>query len=304
MPYPYQYQYQYSNKIGLPWVIDKLPKFLFPDLSKKKDRIEKPFCGVIALHEKTPVGLILSTFNQDRTSVRIHSMLVHPQHRCRGIGRQLVATLEDHLQREGARKIDGHFRSHWKSVSAIYKIIGQQGWSEPREDLIIVKGESVKALSVFTADTPGLPVGYRFAPYSEISGSVRQQIALKKKQENWYLDYLDPFINESTIFQKGSFFLKQGDHVVGWLINHLIAPDLAEFTALFVDPKHRPFKLAYLLMRQGIAAVVEQGVKHFIITTKADNPIMSKYVVRHTPAAELFMTKALYSSKELPDNDM
>ena len=72
------FEYQISDKVTLHWVIDKMPQFLFPDLSKKKDRIDKMMTGVIATLDKKPVGLLLSTDDHTATNFRIHSYAGSP----------------------------------------------------------------------------------------------------------------------------------------------------------------------------------------------------------------------------------
>ncbi len=292
------YQYQFSDKIGLPWVIDTLPQFLFPDLSKKRHRINKPFCGVIATLEKKPVGLILATLaNVDQTA-RIHSFFVQKNHRSKGLGHELLSHLQDRLKELGARELDLYYRSHWISVPAIEKILKTQRWSVPREDLLIVKGEAQKVLSLFTNRAVQLPADYSFRNFDQLTFGDRQAIQ-DNNSVNLYPEYLDPFIQEETIFTPSSIFLYHREKVVGWVISHLIAPDLSEFTALFVHPEHRPFKLAHLLMREAIYSQVEKGVTKFLITSKVDNPVMSRFLLRHAEATGVFLTRSLHSTKVL-----
>ncbi|NND31402.1 MAG: GNAT family N-acetyltransferase [Saprospiraceae bacterium] len=294
-----EYQFQFSDKVGLNWVIEKMPAYLFPDLSKKKDRINKPFLGVIATLEKSPVGLLLATYDDTGKQARLHSLVVHPDHRNKGVGTKLVATLEESVRKTGASKLDLYFRSHWKHRNFLEKILENATWNTPKEDLIIVRGLAKKVLKLFMHNRIQLPENYQFVPFLQLNEDDRTYIKRKKREENWYLDYLDPFVQEASIFPEGSIALKFDNVVIGWVISHLIAPNLNEFTALFVDAQHRPFKLAHLLMREAIMRQDKAAIPKFLITSKTDNYVMSRFLLRHAEETEVFLTKSLYSFKNL-----
>ena len=294
-----KFEYQISDRVTLDWVIKNMPQFLFPDLAKKKERIRKNMIGVIATSDKKPVALMLATDDNTGRNFRIHSFLVHPEHRKVGIGTEMMKNLEQYLSTKGARKVDLYFRAHWPSAFALQQILSQQGWSPPEEDLIIVRGEAEKVNKLFMHDRLQLPDVYRIEPFMQISPSDRRYILGRKQKENWYLDYLDPFVQEKTICDAASLVLRKDGMVVGWVISHLIAPDLNEFTALFIDADNRPYKLAHLLMREAITRQQEAGISRFLITSKSKNYVMSRFLMRHAAETEVFITRSLYSSKSL-----
>ena len=292
------YDYQFSNKIGLPWVIKNMPRFLFPDLSKKKDRIQKLFCGVLGSMDRKPVGLILSTLDQKGTTARIHSLLVHPDHRNQKIATNLMTRLESELVKMGVEQIDGYFRSHWKSGDHINALLGTQQWSQPKEALTIVRGLAVNALKVFSQHKSDLTDGYAFVDYDHLHEKDREEILLQGNNR-WYPSQLNPFANPSSIYPPSSIFLRYEHKIVGWVVTHLVAPDLNEFTSLFLDPQHRSFRNAHRLMHEGIDQQVRTGIANFMITARTENKTMSRYVQRHAKTADLLLTKSLYSHKQL-----
>ena len=293
------YQFQYSNQISLDWVVKHLKSFLFPDLSKKKNRIHKPFSGVIATLDKKPVGLILSTFGKTVKEARIHSFVVHPDHRNQGVGKKLLESLEQHLREEGCEKLEGTYRNHWKSVPALKAILEQTNWHEPEKELVIVRGEAKKVLRLFMDDRLTLPNGYAFAPFVKLSVADKEAIKTKKKQQDWYPEILDPFVHENSMNPVTSLALKFGDEVIGWVISHLIGPDLNEFTSLFIDASHRSYKLAHLLMRETIHRQHDQGINKFLITSTSDNYVMARFLIRHAPDTGVFFTTSYRTAKKL-----
>ncbi len=293
------YQYQYSHKITLDWVVKNMPQFLFPDLSRKKDRIKKPFSGVLASLDQKPIGLILATFDQSGLIARVHSFIVHPDHRGKGVGATLLRELEKNLLREECRQVEGYFREHWRSLKYLKKILEKQGWTSPKEELVVVRGEAVKVTRLFMDDRLVLPEGYRFMPFSALSRKEKERIKEKKRTKNWYPDYLDPFIYENTINTATSLILKYREEVVGWVVSHLITKELNEFTNLFLDQAHRSYKLAHLLMRETINLQVATGTPYFLITSKANDNPMARFLIRHAPHTGVFFTKSLRSAKIL-----
>ncbi|MBK8501386.1 MAG: GNAT family N-acetyltransferase [Saprospiraceae bacterium] len=293
------FEYQISDKVTLQWVLDKMPQFLFPDLSKKKDRIQKVMTGVVATLNKKPVGLLLSTDDDTGNNYRIHSFLVHPEFRNKGLGNALVEQLEDYLVKKGTAQLDLYYRSHWKSGSFLEQILKRRGWDDPKEDLIIVRGDAAKVNILFMHDRLVLPDEYAIERFRDISANDRDYIKKKKSNENWYLDYLDPFVQENTICESASLVLRKNGRIMGWVISHLIAPDLNEVTALFIDAGNRPYKLAHLLMREAITRQQAAGITRFLITSKTDNYVMSRFLLRHAKETEVFLTRSLYSRKSL-----
>jgi len=294
-----EYQYEYSDRIALPWVIKHLGQFLYPDLSKKQHRIKKNMCGVVASQDKKPVGLILATFGSTPEEARVHSFRVDPLHQNRGVGKQLLTTLQENLREAGCKVVDGSFRQHWKAAPAMRKILDHNGWSSPEEELIIVKGEAKNVLKLFMDDRLELPEGFHFKPFTGLSHSDTAYIRKRKAEEDWYPDVLDPFTFGETINPITSLALMHGETVVGWVISHQIAKGLNEFTSLFIDSEVRSYKLAHLLMRETIHRQHDHGIPNFLITAQRSNSLMSRFLIRHADETGVFFTKTYRSYKQL-----
>ncbi len=294
-----EYQYEYSDKIALPWVVKNLPTFLFPDLSRKQSRIRKTMVGVVASLDKQPVGLVLATFGNTVKNARIHSFKVHPDHRNKGIASQLLSTLEQNLKDAGCTRVDGSYRQHWKSVPAVQKLLGKNEWSAPKEELIIVKGRAENVLKLFMERELELPEGFSFKPFAGLSEKHRAEIKKRKKEEDWYPDVLDPFVYGESINPVTSLALMHGDHVVGWVMSHQVAPGLNEFTSLFIDKDVRSYKLAHLLMRETIFRQHDHGIPEFMITAQRENSVMSRFLIRHADETGVFFTRTYRTFKNL-----
>ena len=294
------YQFEYSNQIALPWIVQHMKPFLFPDLSKKQARIRKMMSGVVASLDKQPVGLILSTYGSSKAQARVHSFVVHPDHRNKGIGTRLLTSLEENLASEGCETIDGSFREHWKSTDALRNVLAKCGWILPEQDLIIVRGEARKVLKLFMDDQLTLPEEYHFHPFTGLTEEQQGYIRKRKEKDNWYPDILDPFVYPATINPVTSLALMRGDEVVGWVISHMISKDLNEFTSLFIDPSVRSYKMAHLLMRETINRQHDHGIPNFLITSKYDNYVMARFLIRHAPHTDVFFTRTYRTMRRIP----
>ena len=294
-----KYQYEYSDKIALPWVVKHMPALLFPDLSRKQDRIRKLMCGVVASVDRTPVGLILATFGKTNDEARVHSFRVHPDHQNKGVGRTLLTTLEENLRIAGCKMLDGSFRQHWQSVPVLRKILAECDWTIPDEELIMVKGKAANVLKLFMDTDLELPEGFSIKPFVGLSNVQKAKIRRRKQEEDWYPDVLDPFIYGESINPVTSLALMHGEEVVGWVMSHLIANGLNEFTSLFIDREVRSYKLAHLLMRETIYRQHDHGIPDFMITAQRQNSVMSRFLIRHADETGVFFTRTYRSIKNL-----
>jgi hypothetical protein len=148
-------------------------------------------------------------------------------------------------------------------------------------------------------DKRGLIPGYRIQDYGNLIAKERQLIDRKLSENREIPSYLNPFILENTIFAPASLFLFHQEHVVGWVISHLLRENLNEFTTLYLDKEHRNFKTAHLLMKEAIHRQHHAGVREFLITSKLDGNPMSRFLIRHAPRTGVQHTRSLYTSKLL-----
>ena len=290
--------YQFSDQITIDWLIQKMPQFLFPDLSKQKSNIQKPFIGILAIKNKQPIGLILASTESSQTVYRIHSFLVHPSFRQQGIGRNLVRHLEKHIAQLGGNKIEGLYQSHWKSEPYIQRLILQEKWSKPKAQLIFVKGQVKNALVYFERFSPSFHT-FSFLSFTQLKKSDLEYIQKKQTGIQWFDPDLHPFIQQTTIDPNCSFLLKKEGEITGWIVSHRLQADLNEITAFFIDEKHPSYKLAYEMIQLVLQQQLKLGIPKFITTSKLDGNPVAKLIQRGSKVTDVFCTTAYYITKEL-----
>lgn len=291
--------YQYSDHITIDWLVKNLPQFLFPNLAKQQARIEKPFIGWIAAKDRQPVGLILANGEVTQRTFRIHSFLVHPQFQNQKIGTTLFKKLEETIKSINGQKIELVYKSHWKSVDYIQLILKRNNWGTPKSQLIMTKWAVDKVLSYFSKSSI-LDTFFLF-PFTQLKKSDTEFIQNKKQSTKgqWFDKALEPFLASNTIDLQCSFALKSEDEIIGWIVAHRIQKDLNELTALFIDEKHRRFKLAYGMILTSLLAQQKLGIPQFLVTSKLDGNAVGKLLSREGERNGLFCTTSYYVEKHL-----
>ena len=275
-----------------------MPQFLFPDLSKQQSRIQKAFMGVLAIKDRQPIGLILASSESTQTIYRIHSFLVHPSFRQQQIGITLVQELEKNIQQRGGKKIEGIYRSHWKSVSFIQQIIKRQAWSEPKAQFIFANGKVADALAYF--DKSGeLSDTFSFLSFTQLKKSDLEFIQQKQTNTQWFALELHPLIEKSTIHPACSFLLKREKEIIGWIVSHRLQADLNEITAFFIDKKYSSYRLAYRMIHTVLAKQLALGIPKFLATSKMDGNPVAKLIERGGKKTDVFCTVGFYSCRAL-----
>ena len=274
-----------------------MPQFLFPDLSKQQTRIQKPFIGVLAIQNKQPIGLVLASSESTKTSYRIHSFLVHPSFRQQKIGSHLVQQLTQHIQQRDGKRVEGLFRSHWKSVPFIQRILQQQGWTKPKAQLIFANGKVTDALAYF-GKSGELVNTFSFLSFTQLKKSDLEFIQQKQTSTQWFAPELHPLIAESTIHPTCSFLVKKEKEIIGWIVSHRLQADLNEITAFFIDKKYSSYKLAYQMIQLVLTKQLALGIPRFLATSKMDGNPVAKLIARGGKVTDVFCTIGFYSNKQ------
>lgn len=291
--------YQFSNNITIDWLVKNVPHLLFPNLAKQQTRIERPFIGWLAVKEREPIGLILANADSTQRVFRIHSFLVLAPFQNQKIGTALLLKLKTTIQSKGGKRIEGVYKNHWKSVEQLQSMLQKNQWQTPQPQLIIAKGEVIKALSFLSKWVPLNT--FSLHSFTQLKKSDVDFVRNKKRITNsqWFDAALDPFLEQETIDLECSFVLKKETEIIGWIVAHRIQKDLNELTALFIDEKHRQFKIAYSMIHASLLAQQKLGIAQFLVTSKLDGNAVGKLLKREGERNGLFCTTSYYVSKKL-----
>ena len=290
------FNYQFSDTIKIEWLIQNMPQFLFPNLSKQKNRIDKPFLGVLASYNRQPVGLILTTSDKTGKIYRIHSLLVHPQFQHKNIGTSLFQKLEKEIKNRKGELLEIVYREHWKSVEYLKKILKKEKWSIPKSQLLIANGKVDDAL-MFFSNFGKLNSNYFLLPFTHLKKSDIENVQQEYNNSYRIDSDLFPFTEPNTIHKECSFLLKKEGLLVGWIVSHRINESLNEITALYIEEPYRSFKLAHLLIREVFERFLQFGIPKFLVTSKTNGNAVAKLMKRAGETSPIFCTTTFYACK-------
>ena len=293
------YKFQYSAAISLKWIKDNMMGLVFPDITKQGDRIQKNFKGVIVSKNNVPVGMILGLSDMNLKDFRIMSFRVKPDHANNNLGFRLLIALEENLKKEGFERLELQFRSHWKSLFVLEKLLKKTKWKQPEFNMKICQSLVEQAFPVFHRGHQ-LPNDYTFTSWKLVSDQEKKDIKKQHDQNRWYPEEVSPFILTDIIEPEVSLALRFKGQIVGWLIIHQISTETLEYTSLFIDEAHRSFKMGHLLMGEGILSQSNQNkFPKFLFTVKATNRLMLKFIDRNGPSNGMVVTDIFKAEKKL-----
>lgn len=293
------YKFQYSAAISLKWIKDHMMGLIFPDITKQGERIQKNFKGVVVSKNNVPVGMILGLSDMNLKDFRIMSLRVKPDHANNKLGFRLLIALEENLKKEGFERLELQFRSHWKSLFILEKLLQKTKWKQPEFHMRICQSLVEQAFPVFHKGHQ-LPYDYTFTKWKLVSDQEKEDIKKQQDQIKWYPEEVSPFILTDIIETEVSLALRFKGQIVGWLIIHQISNETLEYTSLFIDETHRSFKMGHLLMGEGILSQSKQKkFPKFLFTVKATNQLMLKFIERNGESNGMVVTDIFKAEKNL-----
>ena len=253
--------------------------------------IEAPIIGIGVELGQEPIGLILARYNQfpeeNKLYGEILSWFVVPSYRRQGIGKELLARIEQELQKRGCNKITINYLSSF-NTPFIEKILARQNWLTPETKALVCYATTA---NVENTKKPHLtqyldrllshlPHDYTIFPWYTLTPEEREIIE-QEIHTNPLVRKFNPFWDETQLEPLNSLGLRYQNRVVGWVITHRIAPDTIRYTQMFVYPDTQPLSRSILLLAKAIQLQVEaQQATKGTFRVDMDNKPMVKFVYR------------------------
>jgi GNAT superfamily N-acetyltransferase len=192
--------------------------------------------GVVAFHEERMVGLALAEIPLSPGAFpEILSLFVRPQNRNQGVATALVASLETHLALRGCPRLEAVYMTGKPSVPAVERVFVKRGWDPPVPRTITVKFTPEEAATTAWYGRIPLRQNESIFPWRELTPAEREEIQASNARAPWIAPGLEAWRHDSIGFDPvSSMGLRYRGQVVGWVINHRIAPDTVRLTCSFV----------------------------------------------------------------------
>ena len=224
-----------------------------------------------------------------------------PDHRQQGLGKQLLAQMEQVLSNHGCQQVYMIYSSDI-ATPALEHILKQDNWLPSRLYSLVcsIKPQDFKKASWMYRP---LPASFTTFPWLELTPQQRQEIQQQQQEGLKYPPELDPFREEDRIEPINSLGLCYQGQVVGWMITHRIAPDTIRYSALFVREDLPKIRCALPLL---IAAIKRQkeipGVTTATFVVMAYNTPMIRFLQRHLAPSLTSIHQAWMATKLLNDD--
>lgn len=296
------YKYHLSLDMTVEAAVKEYEALTFPSIQKQAQAkpITEPLVTLAASHQGQFVGLALAEILPAGDTARVLSLFVARGHRRRGVGATLLAHLEHALTHEGCTRVTLAYRSNWPSVPAIERILQKRDWIPPQTRLLIGKTDKRIAEAPWLDDA-SLPDGFTVFPWTELTDEEREAIQRRQEEEEWYPQALTPFQVEDRLEPINSLGLRHQGRVVGWMITHRTAPDIIQYTSLFLEPELQGQGRALPLLTEAIRrqmAVVEE-IPYGIFQVEVENEPMTKFLNHYLRPYLISLTELRRSRKML-----
>lgn len=258
-----------------------------------------PTFAVGVHYQSQPTGLILAEYLQNNSRARIYFLYVEPTHRRRGLGKALIACIEQTLADAGCAEADLTYTFNL-TTPVLESIMEQLNWSpgRPASLVCVTQRQLIEKLPWLNHYT--LPTSFTLFPWSELTPQDRETICQQRDSILMYPSELCPFREEHLIEPRSSFGLRYQGQVVGWMITHRITVDTVRYSALFVRPDLQSIGRAIPLLATAIRRQLEDPqVTKGIFIVLLENAPMVKFVHRRLSPYLIALQQSWKSSKVL-----
>lgn len=208
------------------------------------------------------VGLSLSEIFPLHKMATLSSLVIKPNYRHQGIGRQLFAFTEDKLiQEEKVQTIEVMYEQNDPFTPALEKILASLGWSLGRILLIRCHFNADTFNPPWIQHSYKLPFSMNFFSWKDLLPAERLTIEYLAQQGR-FLPYLSPFREEELIDQDTSIGLRQNGVIVGWNITHRLDPSTIRYSSLYIDSHLLHTGYGIQLLAESIRRQKELSIPH------------------------------------------
>jgi predicted GNAT family acetyltransferase len=260
----------------------KLKPFLqmtFPHFQKKIAKCIdlNNFVALGAQSNGLPIALVLAQLDEREKTVELASLYVEREFRGIGLGTSLMHALSEEVMKRGFKKITLTYMTNDIMHLFLEKILDKCGFEQGVTKNLFLELDKGVAASPLLHKLPPLPVNYEIFPFCELTSEERNLIQMGRG--TLYSEELDPFLGEENLEPLNSYGLRHRKEIVGWMINHRIAPDTIRYTRLWVRNDVRKQGLGmHLIARSTLRQVsCAAEVGEAVVVLSLDYPAMIRF---------------------------
>jgi GNAT superfamily N-acetyltransferase len=239
--------------------------------------------GVTAWRNGGLVGLGLAEVpgGSDMDPPEVLSLFVRQDHRNRGLATRLLEGLEQEIGGRGFDAVEAVYMTGKPSVPALERVLSRSGWAPPELRTLSVRFTPDEMARAPWFGGESLPEGFELLPWVELAPEALDEARGSHAQAPWIPAGLEPWRHGPGCDPVSSLALRLGGKVVGWVINHRLAPDTVGFTCSFVRRDVAPPAALFVLFTESIGRLREAGARLCALTVPAAHRDSLELVRRH-----------------------
>ena len=229
------------------------------------------------------------------------TFVIAPNFRKKGHGTRLLAKLDELAMRLNKTELCIKYRTYWKSNQHWEKMLALAKWSEPE---VVLHYFSLPDINTqFHKDwfkNSSLPHNYHVETWNDQSYETLKSLLKESDWKGVVPVELSPFQFPEKILPHVSLLLYKDQEIVGWLICHLLQPDIAHVTSLFTHPNTaRGVGLQFVAE----AAKRRDSGRRVVFMVKKDNSLVLHMIEKYADKDKLEVTQQYLRTKILVKNN-
>ncbi len=231
------------------------------------------------------------------------SLFVRPAARCGGVATALLAALEREFVRRGATALATVYTAGRPAIPALERVLEKRGWDPPRARTLSVRFPPAAALGsdLFSDRRMGALSGrLELFPWRDLDEASRARIRSTHDAAPWITPALAPWRFEAAgIDPLSSIGARYRGEVVGWVLNHVVAPGTVRFTCSFLRKDLSRRGRIVPLYHESLRRLAEGGVERATFVTPVSYPNMIRFILRWIAPIAEFVGETRGSGKQL-----
>lgn len=231
------------------------------------------------------------------------SLFVRPAARCAGVATALLAALERELVRRGATAVATVYTAGRPAIPALERVLAKRGWETPHARTLSVRFPPQDALAsdLFSDRRMGALAGrLELFAWRDLDDASRSRIRSSHDAAPWITPALAPWRFETAGFDPlSSIGARYRGEVVGWVINHVIAPGTVRFTCSFLRKDLSRRGRIVPLYHASLCRLAEGGAERATFVTPVSYPNMVRFILRWIAPIAEFVGETRGSSKRI-----
>jgi GNAT superfamily N-acetyltransferase len=272
---------------------------LAPKLAAEGDG---PLVAIGARGPGGPAALVVAEYGARTRAAVLTSLYTVPERRGRGLATRLLARLEAVLAARGCLELRVLYERAAGAPSTADRLLARRGFPPAAVRGLVGRCQGRDLRAAPWVERAVLPAAFEAFPWVDLAPAERDGLRERESRAPWYPSVLSPFTDERRLEPLNSLGLRHRGEVVGWQINHRIAPDTIRYTAMFVRDDLQPFGLAIPLMAEAIRRHVDEGppgVDRATFVVPAEAAAMRRFVERRMRPYLSSVTDSLETVKVL-----